>query len=197
MYVVASIVLTAEETPNPIIPATEELVVGIIAFLVLFAVLSRFAFPRASEALKERTENIEGKLVHAERERQQAEELLARYKERLASAEGEAQRIIEEARANAERLRKELAAKAEAEADRIVNRGREEIRAERDSAIRALRGEVGTLAVELATRVVGESLDRDAQLRLVDSYIDQLGDLSRAGALAGRREEVDGRGGAR
>ncbi len=188
--VIAALPVVADS--NPILPATNELIVGIIAFVVLYVVLNRLAFPRASQALKERTENIEGKLEHAERERQRADELLQQYKERLASAEGEAQRIIEEARANAERLRKELAAKAEAEADRVITRGREEIQAERDRAVRALQGEVGKLAVELASRVVGDSLDREAQLRLIDQYIDQLGDFTQAGALTSRREDGSG-----
>ncbi|HSR28498.1 MAG TPA: hypothetical protein VLR51_08585, partial [Actinomycetes bacterium] len=68
------------------------------------------------------------------------------------------------------------------------------IRAERDQAIRQLRNEVGTLAVELATRVVGDSLDRDRQLRLVDEYIDELGNQAQAGALTGRREADQGDG---
>jgi len=190
--VIAALVLAQESSgsSNPILPATNELIVGIIAFAVLYFILSKLAFPRANQALKERTENIEGKLEHAERERQRADELLRQYKERLARAEGEAQRIIDEARANAERLRKELSAKAEADADRIITRARGEIQAERDRAVRALRGEVGTLAVELASRVVGDSLDREAQLRLVDQYIDQLGDLAQAGALTGRRPSM-------
>lgn len=185
--VIAAVPLAAEgSSSNPILPATNELIVGIIAFAVLFLILSRLAFPRANQALEERTRNIEGKLEHAERERRRAEELLRRYQEKLAGAEAEAQRIIDEARANAERLRKELAAKAEAEADRMIARGREEIQAERDRAVRALRNEVGTLAVELASRVVGDALDREAQLRLIDQYIEQLGDFAQAGALIRR-----------
>jgi F-type H+-transporting ATPase subunit b len=191
--VVAALILAQDsESTNPILPKTNELIIGIIAFVVLFVVLRRFAFPRADQVLKERTENIEGKLQQAERERQQAEELLRQYRERLASAEQEAQRIIDEARANAERLRAELMAKAEQEADRVINQGREAIRAERDRAVRELRTEVGSLAVELATRVIGDSLDRDRQLRLIDQYIEQLSDHAQAGAMTGRRQDGSG-----
>lgn len=193
MNVVAALILAQESgSTNPILPATNELIVGIIAFIVLFALLWRVALPRANQALEERTRNIEGKLEHAERERQQAEELLRQYRQRLSSAEEEAQRIIDEARANAERLRRDLMAKAEQEADRVINQGREAIRAERDRAVRELRIEVGTLAVELATRVVGDSLDRDRQLRLIDQYIEQLGDQAQAGAMTGRRQDGSG-----
>jgi F-type H+-transporting ATPase subunit b len=192
--VLAATILAQEssESTNPILPATNELIVGIIAFAVLFVILWRVALPRANQILSERTENIEGKLKQAEQERQQAEELLRQYRERLANAEDEAQRIIDEARANAERLRRDLMAKAEQEANRVIEQGREAIRGERDRAVRQLRTEVGSLAVELATRVVGDSLDRDRQLRLIDQYIDQLGDHAQAGAMTARRGDGSG-----
>jgi F-type H+-transporting ATPase subunit b len=191
--VVAALIVAQESgSTNPILPATNELIVGIIAFCVLFAVLWRVALPRANQTLKERTENIEGKLQQAEREREQAEELLRRYRERLSRAEEEAQRIIDEARENAERLRRDLMAKAEQEADRVINQGREAIRGERDRAVRQLRAEVASLAIELATRVIGDSLDRDRQLRLIDQYIEQLADHAQAGAMTGRRQDGSG-----
>ncbi|HZD68217.1 MAG TPA: F0F1 ATP synthase subunit B [Actinomycetes bacterium] len=192
MHVVTAALVLAQETggesQNPILPSFNELIVGIIAFAVLFFLLWRVALPRASQTLRERTENIEGKLEHAERERQQAEELLRRYRERLAKAHDDSQRIIDEARANAERLRRDLMSKAEQQAERVINQGRQAIRAERDRAVRELRGEVGTLAVELATRVIGDSLDRERQLRLIDSYIEQLGEHSVAGAPSSRED---------
>jgi F-type H+-transporting ATPase subunit b len=192
--VVAAAVTLAQESDNtnPILPATNELIVGIVAFAILFAILWRVALPRANQILSERTENIEGKLKQAEQERQQAEELLREYRERLASAEDEAQRIIDESRANAERLRRDLMDKAEQEANRVIEQGREAIRGERDRAVRELRTEVGSLAVELATRVVGDSLDRDRQLRLIDQYIEQLGDHAQAGAMTARRGDGSG-----
>jgi F-type H+-transporting ATPase subunit b len=192
--VVAAVILAQESSgpTNPIVPKANELIVGIVAFAILFVILWRVALPRASQILSERTESIEGKLKHAEQERQQAEELLRQYRERLASAEDEAQRIIDEARANSERLRRDLMAKAEQEANRVIEQGREAIRGERDRAVRQLRTEVGSLAVELATRVVGDSLDRDRQLRLIDQYIDQLGDHAQAGAMTARRGDGSG-----
>jgi len=185
---------TQEESRNPILPAWNELIWGAVAFFVLLFLMYRTVWPQVNKAYQDRRANIEGKLEQAEKERAEAEKLLERYKERLAAAEDETQRILEEARANAERVRKDLLAKAEADGERQLERARQAIRSERDQAIRQLRGEVGTLAVELATRVVGESLDRERQLRLVDRYIDQLGDQTQAGALTSRRE--DGSGGA-
>jgi F-type H+-transporting ATPase subunit b len=181
-----------EESRNPIFPATNELVWGTIAFLLLLFLMYRTVFPSINKAFKDRRANIEGKLEQAEREREEAEQLLEHYRRRLRDAEDETQRILEEARSNAERVRRDLLAKAETDAGRELDRARLAIRAERDQAIRQLRNEVGTLAVELATRVVGDSLDRERQLRLVDEYIDELGTQAQAGAMTGRREVDQG-----
>ena len=191
-YVVAQ--EAAEHEQSPILPASNELIWGTIAFLILVFLMYRTVFPSINQAYKTRRENIEGKLEQAEKEREEAEQLLEQYRRRLRDAEDETQRILEEARSNAERVRRELLAKAETDAGRELDRARQAIRAERDQAIRQLRNEVGTLAVELATRVVGDSLDRDRQLRLVDEYIDELGNQAQAGALTGRREGSGGDG---
>ncbi len=195
--VIASVLLAAEGGgQNPIIPNVSELIVGALAFLVLLVLLQRTAFPRMNEALQERTANIEGKLEKAEQERREADKLLQQYRDKLASAEEETQRIIEKARTDAERVRRDLRSKAEAEAEREIERARQAIRQERNQAVQELRREVGTLAVELATRVVGDSLDRERQLRLVDDYIADLDQQASAeasaGALTSRPEGGDG-----
>ena len=182
----------AEHEQNPILPASNELIWGTVAFLILLFLMYRTVFPSINQAYKDRRANIEGKLEKAESDREEAEQLLEEYRRRLRDAEDETQRILEEARANAERVRRDLLGKAEADAGRELDRARQAIRGERDQAIRQLRNEVGTLAVELATRVVGDSLDRERQLRLVDEYIDELGTQAQAGALTGRREDDDG-----
>jgi F-type H+-transporting ATPase subunit b len=180
------------ESANPILPAWNELIWGAIAFFILLFLMYRTVWPQVNKAYQDRRAAIEGKLEEAERERAEAEKLLERYRQRLAAAEDETQRLLEEARAGAERVRRDLVAKAEADAERQLERARQAIRAERDQAIRQLRVEVGTLAVELATRVVGESLDGERQVRLVDRYIDQLGDQTQAGAMTSRRERSGG-----
>jgi F-type H+-transporting ATPase subunit b len=182
----------AEHEQSPILPAANELIWGTVAFLILLFLMYRTVFPSINQAFKDRRANIEGKLEQAEREREEAEQLLEHYRRRLRDAEDETQRILEEARSNAERVRRDLLAKAETDAGRELDRARQAIRAERDQAIRQLRNEVGTLAVELATRVVGDSLDRERQLRLVDEYIDELGTQAQAGAMTGRREVDQG-----
>jgi F-type H+-transporting ATPase subunit b len=195
VHVVAYVLAQEEEQGQGIdliLPASNELIWGTIAFLLLLALMYRTVWPSVTRTYQDRRANIEGKLEQAEKERIEAEELLEQYRRRLRAAEDETQRLLEEARANAERVRRDLLAKAEADAGQELDRARQAIRAERDQAIRELRTEVGTLAVELATRVVGDSLDRDRQLRLVDRYIEELGTQAQAGALTGRREASGG-----
>jgi F-type H+-transporting ATPase subunit b len=168
-------VLAAEESaPNPLIPETVELIVGIVAFVIVFALLAKFAFPAMNKMLEERRNKIQGDLEKAEETRRTAEQELADYRAQLAGAREESNRIIEEARRTADQLRRDLQAKAEQEAQATVARAQEEIRAERDRVFQELRSQVGAIAVDLAGRVVGESLDADAHRRLIDDYIDQV-----------------------
>jgi F-type H+-transporting ATPase subunit b len=190
----ANLVLAAAEgeSKNPILPTTSELVWGAICFFVLLFVVIKLVWPTIEETYRNRSASIEGKLETAERERAEANRLLDEYRSRLAAAEEETQRIIEEARSAAERLRREIRGKAEDEASRELERARQAIRSERDQAVRDLRREVGTLAVELAARVVDDSLDRERQLRLVDQFIEELGDHAQAGAMTSRPERSGG-----
>lgn len=172
-----ALVVAAEEvaeSPNPLLPEPVELVVGIVAFVVVFAVLVKFAFPPLTQMLRQRTDKIQGDLEKAEQARAEAEGRLVEYRQQLAGAREEANRIIEEARRTADQLRKDLQTKAEREAQGIVARAQEEIRAERDRALQELKQTVGEIAVELAGRVVGQSLDKGAHDRLIDDYIAQV-----------------------
>jgi F-type H+-transporting ATPase subunit b len=177
----------AAEEHNPLLPEIDELIPGALAFLLVFLVLARYAFPRLNQGMKARTDKIQGDLERAERSREEAESLLARYEEQLREARSEAGRIIDEARKTAESLRRDLMARAEDESRQVVERAQEEVRAERDRAFQDLRRQVGEISVELAARVVGESLDRDRQLRLVEGYIDEVAGMSGNGETGAPR----------
>lgn len=166
--------LAAEEPKNVILPDTAELLYGTIAFLIVFGLLAKFAFPALNKMLAERTAKIQGEMEKAEVTRTEADSVLADYRSQLAGARDEANRIIEEARKTADQLRKDIQAKAEQEAQSTVTRAQEEIRAERDRVFQELRGQVGDIAVELAGRVVGQTLDKGTHERLIDEYIDQV-----------------------
>ncbi len=155
-------------------PAPAELIVGLIAFAILFFFFWRWVLPRLSTVLGERRVQIQGNLEEAESARRQADSVLGEYRAQLAGAREEANRIIEEARRTAEELRRDIQSRAEEEAQATVARAQEEIRAERDRAFQELRRQVGEIAVELAGRVVGATLDAAAHERLIDEYIDQV-----------------------
>jgi len=170
----------AEETAEPVehlSPKLQELVVGAIAFFVLFFFLWKWVIPRLNQMLEARREKIQGDLEKAEQSKTEAEKLLENYRAQLSGAREEANRIIEDARKTAEQLRKDMEAKAEKEYQAIVGRAQEEIRAERDRVFEELKAQVGELSVGIASKVVGKRLDRDKELslQLVDDYIKELG----------------------
>ena len=177
------------EEHNPIIPEADELIFGGLAFLLVFLVLARFAFPRINQGLKQRTDRIKEDLEKAEAARNEAQSILERYESQLQEARGEANRIIEESRRTAETMRRDLLAKAEDESRAVVARAQEEIRAERDRAIQELRGQLAEWSVDLAGRVVGASLDKKRHLQLVEEYIDEVAGMGDGEASTTKESE--------
>jgi F-type H+-transporting ATPase subunit b len=172
-----------EHTPNPIAPIWQEIVIGTIAFALLCWVLMKFVFPRMEETFKARVDAIEGGIARAESAQAEANALLAQYKEQLAGARTEAAQIRDEARADAAAIRDEVLAKAREESDRIIAAGRESLKAERTGIVRDLRAEMGTLAVDLASRIVGESLEEEVRRKgTVDRFLADLETTSASGA---------------
>jgi F-type H+-transporting ATPase subunit b len=173
------------EAPNPLIPPWQEIVLGLIAFGLLCFVLMRFVFPQMEKTFAARVDAIEGGIRRAEAAQAQANQLLEQYRAQLAEARTEAARIRDEARADGEDIRQDLLGKAREESDRIIAAGRDQLAAQRESILRDLRSELGSLAVELASRIVGESLADEARRRgTVERFI---AELDRVGAADGRR----------
>ena len=170
---------------NPIIPLWQEIVVGTIAFAILCFVLMKFVFPMMEKTFAARVDAIEGGIKRAEAAQAEANQLLEQYKAQLAEARTEAARIRDEARADAEGIRQDILAKAREESDRIIGAGQEQLTAQRESIVRDLRSEIGTLAVDLASKIVGEALADEARRQgTVERFIDELG---AAGSAGGRR----------
>ena len=155
-------------------PHWQELAVGALAFAILFFFIWKWVLPRVNALLEERRQKIQGELEKAEETRRTADQELADYRTQLAGAREESNRIIEETRRTADQLRADIEARAERESAAIVARAQEEIRAERDRVFQELRAEVADIAVGLAGRVVGQSLDPKAHQRLIDEYIDEV-----------------------
>jgi len=163
------------EAPNPILPATNELIWGALSFFVLLALMAKFAFPAATKMMQARTDRIRADLDAATAARTEAEGVLAEYQRQVADARTEANRIIEEARQTADTLRRDLMARAETEVAELRQRAAEDVNAAKARAMTDLRSEVTTLAIDLAEKVVGQNLDRATNEALVESFITQVG----------------------
>ena len=167
--------VAAEQLQNPLIPNLTELIVGLVTFGIIFFALWKVLLPRLNKTLSERTDAIEGGLQRAEQTQAEADRTLAAYREQLAEARHEAARLREEAREQGAQIIAEMREQAQAEARRLIDGAHAQIEADRQQAIQSLRTEVGGLAVDLASRVVGESLTDEArQRRIVERFLDEL-----------------------
>jgi F-type H+-transporting ATPase subunit b len=165
----------SSSAPNPLVPGTAELVSGLIAFFIIFGVLGKILLPRMTKTLAERTDKIEGGLKRAEEAQAEANLKLDQYKAQLFEARHEAARLREEAREQGAQIKAELRQQGEAEKRQLVESAQAQIEADRQQALARLRAEIGTLSVELASRVVGESLQDEArQRRTVDRFLAEL-----------------------
>lgn len=178
LLLIAAILAEEEEAPakgaDLLLPESSELIAGIIAFSIIFLVVWKFALPTLRRTLEARQQAITGQLQAAEETKLEAQSLLTDYQQQVAGARQESGAIIDEARQTAEALRADIVAKAEADAEEIRAKARRDAAAEMGRAQTALRREVAALSMDVAERVIGGSLDREAQSALVDRYIDEL-----------------------
>jgi F-type H+-transporting ATPase subunit b len=167
--------LAQSGSENPLVPNATELITGVIAFFIVFGLLAKLIMPRATKMLQDRTDAIEGGLKRAEEAQAEANRTLEEYRAQLAEARHEAARLREEAREEGAQIKAELRAEGEAEKRQLVESARAQIEADRQQALTSLRAEIGTMSVELASRVVGESLQDEArQRRTVDRFLAEL-----------------------
>ena len=167
-------ILAAEEH-NPLIPPLGEIIIGLIAFAIVFVIFAKLVAPRFEQVLRARREAIEGGIERAETMQAEAKAALEQYRAQLAEARNEAAQIRDQARAEGQQILEELRVQAQEESARIVARGEEQLATQKQQLVNELRGQIGTLAVDLAGRVVGESLAEDARRRgTVDRFLAEL-----------------------
>lgn len=177
MHIAAQV--TAEspwaQAGHVIIPHYAELIIGLIAFGVIYWLYSKYVVPRLEQMYDERTAAIEGGMEQAEEAQAQAAAAKEKYEEQLAHARGEASKIREDAKAQGATIISEAREQANAEAERIVAAAHKQTEAERQQASVQLRSEVGTISTNLASRIVGESLQDDVRRRgIVDRFLADL-----------------------
>src|SRR5919112_3898831 len=174
--------ILAAEAHNPLIPLVSEIIIGTITFAILCLVMFKFVVPRFEQVFVARREAIEGGMERAEAMQAEAKAALEQYRAQLAEARSEAAQIRDQARAEGQQIIEELRAQAQEESARIVARGEEQLATARQQIVNELRGQIGTLAVDLAGRVVGESLADDARRSgTVDRFLAELDGMAAAG----------------
>lgn len=165
-----------------LVPAPYDIVWSLVVFIVVAFFFWKFVIPMFRKVLDEREEQIEGGIRKAEQAQKEAATSKAEHEELLKRARVEAAEIRDQARVEADQIRAERKAELQAELDRQTAAAKAQIEAERQAAIVSLRSEVGTLAVDLASRVVGESLSDDARsTALVDRFLADLDTSSTSG----------------
>jgi len=176
LKVPTAVTVAAEESEqNILIPHWPDIIWSLVIVVIIGFVFYKYALPKFQAVLDERTAKIEGGLAKAEEAQEEAAAALAEYHQQLAEARADAAKTREEARAEGTAIVAELRTKAQEEAGRIVETAHRQIEAERQTAAVSLRSEVGALATELASKIVGESLEDSArQSRVVDRFLDEL-----------------------
>ncbi|SDC52933.1 F-type H+-transporting ATPase subunit b [Melghirimyces thermohalophilus] len=149
----------------------------VVAVLILMLLLKRYALGPIMNVMNERQEYIEKQISSAEESRKEAEKMVSEQKEALARSRQEAKELLERARAQKEREAEEIIRDARERADRMISEARSEIASEKEKAIKELRDQVGVLSVSLASKVMEKELDPKDQAKLVDQYLDQVGEL--------------------
>ncbi|MCU1480154.1 MAG: atpF [Subtercola sp.] len=174
-YSLTTVIAAEEATHSPILPETPDLVWGAVCFIVLLVFFWRLVLPRMKKLLDDRGEAIEGNIEKADAAQKEADALLAQYTAQLSDARVEAGSIREQARTDGQRILAELKEQANAEAARIAATAQSQIEAERQAAVVSLRSEVGSLAIDLASGVIGESLTDDRRsAAIVDRFLADL-----------------------
>jgi len=157
--------LAQSGTENPLVPNLTELITGLIAFAIVFGLLAKLLLPRIQKILEERTDAIEGGLKRAEEAQAEAAEVLKQYQAQLADARREASRIREDAKEQGARIIAEMREQGQAEYARLTAAAQAQTESDRQQALTSLRAEIGALSVQLASKVVGESLEDEARQR--------------------------------
>ncbi|HET7724927.1 MAG TPA: F0F1 ATP synthase subunit B [Propionibacteriaceae bacterium] len=161
---------------GPLLPDhPSEFIVGIVLFFVILFVVWKRVVPTFEAMYASRADAIRGGIERAEAAQAEAKAALEQYRAQLASAKDEASRIREDAKNAGAQVQAEMRQAATAESARIVQAGHAQVEAERATVRNELRRDVGTLATQLAEKIVGESLTDDARSqRTIDRFIAEL-----------------------
>jgi F-type H+-transporting ATPase subunit b len=148
----------------------------LIAFLILMALLRKFAFGPLMNMMKQRESHIANEISSAEEKHKEVQKLAEEQRELLKQARIEAQSLVENAKKLGEQQKEEIVLAARSEAERMKESAKKEIQQEKDQAITALREQVASLSVLIASKVIEKELNEKAQEKLINDYIKEVGE---------------------
>jgi F-type H+-transporting ATPase subunit b len=146
----------------------------VVIFLLLLAVLAKFAFPPILGYAAAREKRIQDSLDEARKQREEAAALLAQQRQELQVAKQESAQMLVDARQAAERVKQELLARTRVEQEEMLARVKQEIVAERQREFEAMRREAVDLALAAASKLIEQRLDADSDRKLVTDYLNRL-----------------------
>ncbi|MFD1735201.1 F0F1 ATP synthase subunit B [Bacillus salitolerans] len=144
-------------------------------FLILLALLRKFAFGPIMGIMKQREEHIGNEISAAENSNKEAKKLVEEQRELLKQSRQEAQELIENAKKLGEEQKKSIVSEARTEAERIKDAAVKEIAQEKEQAVAALREQVASLSVLIASKVIEKELNEQDQQKLINEYIQEVG----------------------
>ena len=155
-----------------------EVIAGFLFLALMWFIFAKFVSPMFENMYKERSSQIDGGILRAQKAELEAEAAKQQYEKQLAGARQDAAKVREDAKAQADALTKQLHSQAVKDAERLLTQARAQVAAETVAARDALRGEIGGLATTLAGRIVGQSLSEDHKAQAtVDQFIAELSTL--------------------
>ncbi len=146
----------------------------LVTFLLLLLFLRATAWKPIINALDEREKSIQAAIDRAEQARSEAEKILAENKAMLAKAQLEADRIIQESRQSAEKVRSEILEKANMESRKMLEEAKAAIALEKQRALLALRNEVVELAIQSAERIIRQKLDTELHKEIIANALNDI-----------------------
>jgi len=145
-----------------------------VTFIIVLGILYKVALKPILNAIDSRENSIRSDLEEAQKQRDEAQELLEEHKQMVDKAEAEAQKLFKESQALADKARQETLDKAREESDKLLDKAKAEIEKEKDSALTSLKEEVADLAIGAAEKILSANLDKSKQKAVVDEYIKSM-----------------------
>jgi len=171
----AAPLLAQEAEQTPIMAIRLNLMLWtLVIFLLLFWILKRFAFPAILGEVEKREKALQDAIDSAKRDREEAQRILEEQRKQIEAARGDAQKLIADGRAVAEKMRADMLEQTHQEQQTMLERARKEIDAERDRAIAQLRREAVNLALAGASKVIEQNLDNTKNRQLVESFLSSI-----------------------